>query len=85
MFAHMQPSTNVFQTLDGKQKFERFMRSLGIHIKSYRVDDFMQNIKLNDQHITFSPTGTHFQNGVAGRTIRLISEWARAGLPYAGI
>ena len=92
MFAHMQTSTNVLQTLDGKQKFERFMRSLGIHVKSYRADngvfatkDFIQNIKINDQHITFSSTGAHFQNGVAERAIRLVSEWARTALLHAGL
>jgi len=51
MFAHMQTSTNVLQTLDGKEKFQCFMRSLGIHVKFYRADngvfatkDFIQNI-----------------------------------------
>ena len=92
VFAHMQSSTNVLQRLDGKQKFERFMRSLGTYFKSYRVDngvfaskDFIQNIKVNDHHITFSSIGAHLQNGVAERAIHLVSEWARTALLHAGL
>jgi len=63
------------------------MRSHGIHVKSYRDDngvfakkDFIHNIKLNDQNISFSSTGAHFQNGVDERATRLVSEWARTAL-----
>jgi len=52
MFAHMQTSTNILQTLDGKQKFDRFMRSLGIHVKSYRADNGVFATKDHSKHQT---------------------------------
>ena len=83
MFAHMQSNTNAVQTLEGKSKFERFCRSQGVFVKKYRADNgvfasntCVQDIKQNQQSISYSCTGVHFQNGVAARGIRVVTPWS---------
>lgn len=85
VFIHNQISLRSGETIQGKHKLERFMDSLGIKVTSYRGDNhpfgsaaFLKDLKLQDQTITYSGVGAHFQNGVAERALQTITYWARA-------
>ena len=85
MFLHNQISLRVGETLQGKHQLEDFASQFGIKIKSYHADnhpfgadEFLQDIELLDQSITFSGVGAHFQNGVSERSIQTITSWALA-------
>jgi len=88
----MQSNTSAIQTLEGKAKFERFSTSHGVFIKKSRADNgefasnaFVEDVKQKQQSIYYSSPGAHFQNGVAERGIRVVTEWARNSLVRAGM
>ena len=74
-----QVSLNVGETLQVKHDFERFAKSHGVEIKSYRADNhpfgskaFREDIVMQDQGLTFSGVGVHHQN-CSERTIQTLS------------
>ena len=90
VFIQHQVSLRTGETLQAKQKFEQLAREHGVAIKSYHVDnspfgnaDFVRSIEDHGQAIKFSGVGAHHQNGVAERTIKTISSWARTMLLHA--
>ena len=92
MFVHLQQSTKVSETVLTKSKFERFCHQFGVQVKSYRADNgifastgFVDNIRMNDQSITYATTGAHHQNGIAERGIRTVSNWARTALIHGSM
>ena len=84
VFLHNQVSLRVGETLQGKHDFESLGGEYGIKFKSFHADnapfqaaEFLEDIELQDQTITFSGVGAHHANGVAERTIKTITTWAR--------
>ena len=80
-----QVSLRVGETLTGKHAFEKFANEYGVTIKNYRSDnhpfgaeEFRHDLHLQGQGMSFSGVGAHHGNGVAERTIRTITTWARA-------
>jgi hypothetical protein len=60
-------------------------RDYGVKIKSYhsdnhpfQADEFLEDLQLLDQMITFSGVGAHHANGVSEQAIKSITTWARA-------
>lgn len=81
---HNQVSLRVGETLQGKHAFERYARSFGVKIQSYRADnhpfsaaEFVKDLDTLDQNLTFSGVGAHHQNGVAERGLQTVVSWAR--------
>jgi hypothetical protein len=91
IFAEHQASLRAGNTIESKKKFERWSRqSCGVRIKKYHADngifksnEFMAHTDAMDQEIDFSGVGAHHQNGVAERSIRTVTEWARTMLLHA--
>ena len=80
-----QVSLRVGDTLQGKHLFEKFANEYGVKLKSFRADnqpfaakEFLEDLDLQDQTITFSGVGAHHANGVAERTLKTITTWARS-------
>ena len=83
IFLNHQISLRLGDTIQGKHKFETFAQQYGVRIRSYHADnhpfagkEFLKDIETNDQTITYSAVGAHFQNGVAERAIQTITSWA---------
>eukprot|EP00934_Nitzschia_sp_Nitz4_P006833 Nitzschia sp. Nitz4//scaffold525_size3836//2031//2952//NITZ4_009259-RA/size3836-processed-gene-0.0-mRNA-1//-1//CDS//3329553952//6823//frame0 len=76
------------ETVLAKRRFEQWAHQNNTStILSYRADnkpfanlEFQADIDRCGQRISFSGVGTHHQNGVAERSIRTISDWARTML-----
>ena len=75
-FLHVehQVSLCASDTIAAKRKFERILYDRGVRVKSYRADngifnadEFEDEIKKENQGITFSGVGAQHQNGVAER------------------
>jgi hypothetical protein len=76
--------------LKGKHNFECFAKQFNVKIKHYHADnapfgahEFKADIANQDQGLTFSGVGTHHQNGVAERSIRTVTQWARTMLLHS--
>jgi hypothetical protein len=85
VFINNQISAAAGETIQGKHKFEKFLDSFGVKVKSFRADNhpfnaqlFQDDLEIQQQDITFSGVGAHFQNGVAERAQQTITYWARA-------
>ena len=68
------------------------LKSFGFAVSNYHGDNgvfktqaFMDDCNKKQQHITFSGTGAHHQNGVAERAIQTVVSWARTLLLHAAI
>ena len=92
VFIQHQVSLRTGETLQAKHKFEQLACEHGVTNKAYHADnspfgnaDFVRSIEGNGQAIKFSRVGAHHQNGVAERTIKTISSWARTMLLHATI
>lgn len=84
VYIQNQVSLRTGETLHSKWKMETFLDTLGYRVKEYRADnqpfgakEFMDDLELQGQQITFSGVGAHFQNGVAERALQTITNWAR--------
>jgi transposase InsO family protein len=78
------------EALKGKESFEQFAKTHGVHIKHYHVDNgrfkdnlFMKAIERNNQTISFSGVGAHHQNGIAEKRIGDLQRRATALLLHA--
>jgi hypothetical protein len=80
-----QVSLRIGETIVSKCAFERFAARHGAPIKQYHGDnhpfsaqEFLDELELCEQDITYSGVGAHFQNGVAERALQTVTSWARA-------
>jgi hypothetical protein len=80
----------IGETLKGEHNFECFAKQFNVKIKYYHADnaplganEFKADIANQDQELTFSGVGAHHQTGVAERSIRTITQWARAMLLHS--
>jgi transposase InsO family protein len=78
------------ETVKGKEAFEQFSKSHGVHIKHYHADngrfkdrEFMKSIKRKNQTISFSGVGAHHQNGIAEKRIGDLQRSATTLLLHA--
>jgi len=92
VFIRHQASLNSGETIRAKHAFEQEVQSFGVKIKQYLTDntpfsseEFMKDIQVQKQNIKFSGVGAHHQNGVAERTIQIITQLARAMMCHATI
>jgi hypothetical protein len=76
--------------LKGKHNFECFVKQFNVKIKHYHADndpfganEFKADIDIQNQELMFSGVGAHHENGVAERSIRTVTQWARAMLLHS--
>jgi hypothetical protein len=89
-FVHNQIDDSSVETVVAKQALEKFAAKHGIRILHYQCDNgrfydnaFKESCENSRQRLTFCGVNTHFQNGIAERAIRDISERARKQLLHA--
>ena len=81
---------SAVETIRAKQSFESMAFEHGVVVQSYLTDSgafkanaFVQQIRDHGQHIRYCGTNAHHQNGVAERSIRTVSNMARAMLLHS--
>jgi hypothetical protein len=89
-FVHLMRDSTSAETIKAKRAFEQFAADHGVQIKHYHCDNgrFADNAFKNScesarQRLTFCGVNAHFQNGIAERAIRDLSESARKQLLHA--
>jgi hypothetical protein len=89
-FVHLQKTSSGKETLDAKMAFEGFVQSMNVCVQHYHTNNgrfcenlWMANVKKEGQTISFCRVNAHFQNGVAERRIRDLSDGARTSLLHA--
>jgi hypothetical protein len=89
-YIHFQQQISYDETVEAKRAFEAYARSHGVTIKHYHADNgrfadnaFMQSVAESGQTISFCGVNAHFQNGIAKKRIRDLSEQARKQLLHA--
>jgi len=89
-FVHLQQTLSSADTLAAKKAFELHAASMGVTIKHYQCDNgrfqdnaFLNSCRESNQRVSFCPVNAHFQNGIAERCIRDLTENARKMLLFA--
>ena len=93
-YIHIEPQLGFSssETIRAKQNFEKFSLNHGVIVDSYLADNgvfkanaFVQHINIHNQKLKFCGVNAHHQNAVAERSIRTVSECARAMLLHASL
>jgi hypothetical protein len=78
------------QTLAAKRSFEAYSASHGVKVQQYHADNgrFAEHLFLNHcekagQKVSLSGVSVHFQNGIAERRIKDLTERSRTSLLHA--
>jgi hypothetical protein len=86
-FVHLQESTKGEETLLAKRAFEAYAASFGVMIQNYHADNgrfaerlFLDHATLKGQTVSLCGVNAHFQNGIAEKRIRDLTERARTSL-----
>ena len=89
-FIHLMQDSSSDETIKAKRAFEQFAADHGVKILHYHCDNgrfadnaFKQACEQSRQQLTFCGVNAHFQNGIAERAIRDLSESARKQLLHA--
>lgn len=89
-YVHLQKTITSAETLEAKDAFEAYSKSLGVRIQHYHADNgrfadnlFLKSVKDNKQTISFCGVNAHFQNGIAEKRIRDLQEAGRSQLLHA--
>jgi hypothetical protein len=89
-YVHLQESTKGDETLLAKRTFEAYAASFGVTIANYHTDNgrfaerlFLDHTALHGQGVSLCGVNAHFQNGIAEKRIRDLTERARTSLLHA--
>ena len=89
-YTHLQQTLSSDDTLQAKQAFETYCSKHGVKVKHYHADNghfadnaFLQDVKEKHQSISFCGVNAHFQNGIAEKKIRDLTELARKQILHA--
>ena len=89
-YVHIQKSLTVEETILAKLAFQAYTRNHGVIIKHYHADNgrfvdnlFIESIKREGQTISYCGVNAYWQNGIAEKRIRDLTEGARKQLLHA--
>jgi hypothetical protein len=89
-YIHLQDSTKGEETLLAKRAFEAYAASFGVVIANYHADNrrfakrlFLDHAALNGQGVSLCGVNAHFQNRIAEKQIRDLTERACNSLLHA--
>ena len=89
-FVHLQSTLSSEDTRQAKKAFERYSESHGVKIMHYHADNgrfvdhaFIQDIKSQNQRVTYCGINAHFQNGVAEKRIRDLQDLTHTTMLHA--
>ena len=89
-FIYLQESTKGDETLLAKKAFEAHAASFGVKVFNYHADNgrfaerlFLEHAAQQGQTVTLCGVNAHFQNGIAEKRIRDLTERARTSLLHA--
>jgi hypothetical protein len=89
-FVFLQESTKGQETLLAKRAFEAYAASFGVVIQNYHADNgrfaerlFLEHAEKHGQTVSLCGVNAHFQNGIAEKRIRDLTERARTSLLHA--
>ena len=81
LYIHLQSTLSSKDTLQAKKAFERYCESNGVKVIHYHANNgrfvdnlFLEDIKLQNQRITYCGVNAHIQNGVAEKRIRDLQD-----------
>jgi hypothetical protein len=85
LFLTNQVSSTAGETLQGKWKLDRAAEELGRKIKHFHTDnhpfgaqEFLDDLELKNQTVTFGGVGAHHQNGIGENAVKLVTNVARS-------
>jgi hypothetical protein len=83
---------SAVETIRAKQRFEYFALGNGVIVQNYLTDSgafnaekFVKVINETQQRLRFCGTNAHHQNGVAERSIQIVSNLARAMILHVSV
>ena len=86
-FIGYQETATAEETIKSKEAFEAMCQQAGVKVKKYHADNHIFNSRLFKEHVVssqqqieFSRVNAHFQNGVAERKIKHVTNLSRASL-----
>ena len=89
-FTHLQSTLSSKDTLQVKKAFERYCESNGVKVLHYHADNgrfvdhaFIEDIKWQNQKVTYCGINVHFQNGVAEKRIRDLQDLTPTAMLHA--
>mmetsp|Transcript_26587 Transcript_26587/g.37714 ORF Transcript_26587/g.37714 Transcript_26587/m.37714 type:complete len:162 (+) Transcript_26587:2-487(+) len=89
-FVYLMKSIMSAETVQAKQAFESYSRSLGVHIHHYHADNgrfadnaFIQDYQQQKQSIIYCGVNAHWHNGLTEKRIQDLEDSTRAQLIHA--
>ena len=86
-YIHLQTSLSSLETEEAKRAFKEFSKERGVRIQHYHADNgrfvdnlFIESVIKEGQKISYCDVNTHWQNGIAEKRIRDLTEGTRKQL-----